>query len=180
MSRSSKQAVPEVKTMNAELFTLTYGALVVDLLKDLESEEEVNIQLQKIGYNIGVRLADDLLSKNPHIGRCTDSHQIAEVISKQALKAYLGVTAHVSLSNMLPNEFSLILDSNPLVEFVEIPPKYSKLCYSQIICGAIHGALEALHLQVNAVLVSDVPDQTEIRVKFIRILREYMPTGDED
>lgn len=90
MSRSSKQAVPEVKTMNAELFTLTYGALVVDLLRDLESEEEVNNQLEKIGYNMGVRIADDLLSKNPNIGRCTDTHQIADVISKQALKSYLG------------------------------------------------------------------------------------------
>ena len=90
MSRSSKQAIPEVKTMNAELFTLTYGALVVDLLRDLESEEEVNIQLEKIGYNMGVRIADDLLSKNLNIGRCTDVHQIAEVLSKQALKSYLG------------------------------------------------------------------------------------------
>uniref|UniRef100_A0A914ZFR8 Trafficking protein particle complex subunit n=2 Tax=Panagrolaimus TaxID=55784 RepID=A0A914ZFR8_9BILA len=180
MSRSTKQAIPDVKTMNGELFTLTYGALVVDLLRDLESEEEVNIQLEKIGYNIGVRIADDLLSKNPNIGRCTDTHQIAEVISKQALKAYLGVTAHVSQSNMPANEFSLILDSNPLVEFVEIPAKYSKLSYSQVICGAIHGALEALHLKVNASLVKDVPDPTEIHVKFIRVLHEYMPTGDED
>lgn len=38
--------------MNAELFTLTYGALVVDLLRDLESEEEVNIQLENIGYSM--------------------------------------------------------------------------------------------------------------------------------
>jgi hypothetical protein len=81
---------------------------------------------------------------------------------------------------MPANEFSLILDSNPLVEFVEIPAKYSKLSYSQVICGAIHGALEALHLKVNASLVKDVPDPTEIHVKFIRVLHEYMPTGDED
>ena len=90
MSRSTKQAIPEVKTMNAELFTLTYGALVVDLLRDLESEEEVNIQLEKMGYNMGIRIADDFLSKNPNIRRCTDLHQLAEVLSKHALKTYLG------------------------------------------------------------------------------------------
>lgn len=90
MSRSTKQAAPELKTMNADLFTLTYGALVVDLLRDLESEEEVNAQLEKMGHNIGMRIADDLLSKNPNIGRCTEINQIAEVLSKHALKTYLG------------------------------------------------------------------------------------------
>lgn len=90
MSRSTKQTVPEIKTMNAELFTLTYGALVVDLLRDMESEEAVNAKLEKMGHNIGMSIADDLLSKNPNIGRCTEMHQIAEVLSKQALKMYLG------------------------------------------------------------------------------------------
>ena len=55
--------------MNSELFTLTYGALVLDLIRDYESADEVNGQLDKIGYNMGLRLADDLLAKNPQIGR---------------------------------------------------------------------------------------------------------------
>jgi hypothetical protein len=38
--------------VSSELFTLTYGALVNDLLNDLESPEEVNRQLDKIGYNM--------------------------------------------------------------------------------------------------------------------------------
>lgn len=33
---------------NAELFTLTYGALVVQLVKDYEDYEEVNTQLEKM------------------------------------------------------------------------------------------------------------------------------------
>lgn len=33
---------------NAELFTLTYGALVVQLIKDYEDYEQVNIQLEKM------------------------------------------------------------------------------------------------------------------------------------
>lgn len=40
--------------VNTDLFTLTYGALISDLLGDLESAEEVNRQLDKIGYNMFV------------------------------------------------------------------------------------------------------------------------------
>lgn len=35
-------------TENSELFTLTYGALVVQLIKDYEDYEQVNIQLEKM------------------------------------------------------------------------------------------------------------------------------------
>lgn len=77
-----------------ELFTLTYGALVADLVKDLERPEDVNRQLDKMGYNMGLRIADDLLSKNPQVGRCTDMQQVAEMLSKHALRTYLGRDWH--------------------------------------------------------------------------------------
>lgn len=35
-------------------------------------------------------------------------------------------------------------------------------------------------MEVLVVLVSDVPNPTEIRVKFRRVLHETIPTGDED
>jgi hypothetical protein len=76
--------------ISGELFTLTYGALVAELVRDLESPTEVNKQLDRMGYNIGLRLADDLLAKNPNIGRCTDAHQMADVLAKTAMKNYLG------------------------------------------------------------------------------------------
>lgn len=36
--------------MNSELFTLTYGALVAQLLRDHEDVDAVNAQLDKMGY----------------------------------------------------------------------------------------------------------------------------------
>lgn len=51
---------------------------------------QVNRQLDKMGYNIGLRLADDLLAKNSQIQRCTDMHQVADVLAKVALRSYLG------------------------------------------------------------------------------------------
>lgn len=35
-------------TQNAELLTMTYGSLVIQLLKDYEDVEEVNKQLEKM------------------------------------------------------------------------------------------------------------------------------------
>lgn len=46
-------------------------------------------------------------------------------------------------------EFSLILENNPLLDLVEVPPHLNSLIYSQIIAGAIRGALEALHFKVR-------------------------------
>lgn len=36
------------RSQNAELFTLTYGALVVQLIKDYENYVEVNMQLERM------------------------------------------------------------------------------------------------------------------------------------
>uniref|UniRef100_A0A915NZ42 Trafficking protein particle complex subunit n=1 Tax=Meloidogyne floridensis TaxID=298350 RepID=A0A915NZ42_9BILA len=158
MAKSTKQQQPsDSKMVSSELFILTYGALVNDLISDLESPEEVNRQLDKIGYNMGLRLADDFLSKNPRIGVIAQSNQIGNA----------------------GDEFSLIIDQNPLTEFVEKPVEFKDLCYSQVICGCIRGALEAMHMEVQVTLVADLPDPTELRIKFHRILHESIPAGDE-
>lgn len=64
---------------SGELFTLTYGSLVAQLLKDYENVDEVNRQLERIGYNIGMRLIEDFLARaNP--GRCYDFRDTADKI----------------------------------------------------------------------------------------------------
>ncbi len=34
------------------------------------------------GYNMGVRLIDDFLSRNPNVGRCHDFRETADVLAK--------------------------------------------------------------------------------------------------
>jgi hypothetical protein len=68
-------------TQNAELFAMTYGALVVQLIQDYEDYAEVNKQLDKMGYNIGTRLIEDFLARS-NIGRCADFRETGEVIAK--------------------------------------------------------------------------------------------------
>ena len=68
--------------VNAELVTLTYGSIVAQLCKDYENDYvEVNKQLDKMGYNIGLRLIDDFLAKS-NVGRCSNFRETAEMISK--------------------------------------------------------------------------------------------------
>jgi len=87
MSVNTKQRIGEdiwkLKTekINAELFSLTYGSVVTQLIKDYEDYNEVNKQLEKMGYNIGCRLIEDFLAKT-NIPRCKDFKETAEVISK--------------------------------------------------------------------------------------------------
>lgn len=71
-----------VDKVNAELVTLTYGTIVAQLCTDYDSDYvEVNKQLDKMGYNIGLRLIEDFLAKSGS-GRCASFRETAETISK--------------------------------------------------------------------------------------------------
>ena len=62
MSRQGTR-VTDTKKVSGELFSLTYGALVAQILKDYQNVEDVNKQLEKMGYNIGVRVIEDFLAR---------------------------------------------------------------------------------------------------------------------
>ncbi|KAF5461061.1 hypothetical protein F2P56_020887 [Juglans regia] len=83
--RSGDAIFASVERVNAELFTLTYGAIVRQLLTDLEEVEEVNKQLDQMGYNIGIRLVDEFLAKS-NVSRCIDFKETADVIAKVSMK----------------------------------------------------------------------------------------------
>jgi hypothetical protein len=57
-------------------------------------------------------------------------------------KMFLGVIATVSNWSADGSECSLILDDNPLADFVELPDTCQGLFYCNILCGVIRGALE--------------------------------------
>ena len=50
-------------------------------MRDYEKDEEVNQQLDKMGYNIGVRLIEDFFARSQQ-GRCHDFAQAADVLTK--------------------------------------------------------------------------------------------------
>jgi trafficking protein particle complex subunit 3 len=95
-----------------------------------------------------VRLIDEFLSKS-NIAHCSNYRETADVIAKVAFKMFLGITCEVTNWNQESTVFSLLLpsaDQNPLIEFVELPPQYADLCYCNIVCGVIKGALEMIQV----------------------------------
>ena len=64
------------------------------------------------------------------------------IFFKVAFKMYLGTTPSVTNWSPAGDEFSLILENNPLVDFVELPDNHNTLIYSNLLCGALRGALE--------------------------------------
>jgi hypothetical protein len=168
---------------NAELFTLTYGALVVQLLKDSGDDvDHVNQELHRMGYNIGVRLIDEFLVQSS-VSSCMNFQETAEVISKIGLKMFLGITAEVSSWADEGKTFRLRLPraNNPFIDFVELPAKYARLTYGNLLCGVIRGALEMVQLGVDCVFVSDVlkgDENSEIEVTLREVIQARLEKED--
>mmetsp|Transcript_18852 Transcript_18852/g.32576 ORF Transcript_18852/g.32576 Transcript_18852/m.32576 type:complete len:85 (-) Transcript_18852:47-301(-) len=79
-------------------------------------------------------------------------------------------------------EFALVLEENPLTDFVELPPDCKDLNYCNVLCGVIRGALENVQMAVECsyercVLRGD--DVSEIKVVLKEILADAIPPGEE-
>ncbi|KIV79263.1 hypothetical protein PV11_06831 [Exophiala sideris] len=174
-----------VDKVNAELVTLTYGTVVAQLCTDYEFDyAQVNQQLDKMGYNIGMRLIEDFLAKS-NTGRCGNFRDTAEMIAKVGFKIFLNITPTVTNWTADNKQFSLLFDENPLADFVELPDDgraQDELWFSNILCGVLRGALEMVQMSIEAHFVSDVlrgNDVTEMRVTLIRYIEDEMPPDDE-
>lgn len=64
------------------------------------------------------------------------------LVAQDAFKFFLGASAGVDSWNAESTACTLKLVENPLADFVELPPAYGDLRYSNLICGVIRGALE--------------------------------------
>lgn len=153
---------------NSELVTLTYGALIAQMVKDLDNTDDVNKQLERLGYNMGIRIIEDYLAKTS-TGRCLDLKDTADKI-QGAFKMYLGIQPNVANWSAAGDEFSFIMETNPLTDLVELPEDLKTLRYCNAICGAIRGALEMVQLDVQSWIVqvsANISIRFQISTNFI-------------
>lgn len=186
--RSLKVAAEDIwrnrtEKVNAELFAVTYGAIVSQLCLDFGDDyEKVNQHLYAMGRTIGERLIDDFIARTG-LPRCENMIRTSEVLSKCAFKVFLNITPQVANWSVNRDQFSLILDHNPLSEFVELPQNAMRsLWYSNLLTGVLKGALEMVQMDCDVTFVSDVlrgDPQTEIKIKLNRILRDEIPIGED-
>ncbi|KCV69373.1 hypothetical protein H696_03806 [Fonticula alba] len=137
--------------INAEVVALTYGSLVANLAREALSSgagvAAINTRLDEMGYNIGLRLADDFASRTHSLfantptrrtgdgansvsllRRCADFRETAEIISKVAFKMYLGESPAITdfaLSSPADGNrpaFSLEFVEPPFSSHVMLPP----------------------------------------------------------
>uniref|UniRef100_A0A7C9D993 Trafficking protein particle complex subunit n=1 Tax=Opuntia streptacantha TaxID=393608 RepID=A0A7C9D993_OPUST len=180
--RSGDAIFASAERVNAELFTLTYGAIVRQLLTDLEEVDEVNKQLDQMGYNIGVRLIDEFLAKS-NVSRCVEFKETAEVIAKVGFKMFLGVAATVTNWDAEGTTCSLVLEDNPLVDFVELPDTCQGLHYGNILSGVIRGALEMVSMKTEVTWIRDMlygDDVYELQVKLLKQVPEAYPYKNDE
>ncbi|GAW79809.1 trafficking protein particle complex subunit 3 [Plasmodium gonderi] len=171
----------KLEKVNSELLSLTYGALVSQLLKDLELVDEVNEQLEKMGNNIGIRLIEEFLAKSD-ISFCEDFEETVEVIAKVAFKMFLGISGNVTCVNKEMYIYSINFDRNPLSDFVELPKSLSSLNYCSLLCGVIKGALEQIRIKVNCYFVKDMlkgDDSYEIYIQLLEVMKEEILNDEE-
>eukprot|EP00042_Codosiga_hollandica_P019151 m.58384 g.58384 ORF g.58384 m.58384 type:complete len:180 (+) comp49147_c0_seq2:98-637(+) len=166
--------------ISAELFCLTYGSLVAQLLHDYETDEDVTKQLETMGYNIGVRLIEDFLSHTSS-PKCQDFTDAMTVVVKDGFRIYLGVVPSLTNWSADAKECSIMIDQNPLTTWVELPENHPRLFYSTLLCGVVRGCLEMVNYRVEAKFVKDVlcgDEATEMRVKLLEVLHDSAPSDD--
>lgn len=173
---------------NAEFFALTYGALVAELLRDIEDPVAINLELDRMGHSIGVRCIEEVLAKMSSIQASssldsTKSFRETSDLVQAAFRMFLGVSTESKF--LSETSYTISFTDNPLAVFVELPSAFANipndtikkptLQYSQLLVGMVHGMLEMLQYDVSCRFTSTVlagGETNEILVVLKQVLQE--------
>lgn len=176
---------------NAELFALTYGALVGELVRDLESADEIQQQLDTMGHSIGIRCIEELLAKLMMENNSSNTNGVssspnfvesAELV-KMTFRMFLGVVAETApVVDKPASAYTCTFAENPLALFVELPAPEdggplsgNRLEYSQLLCGIMRGVLEMLQFDVTCRMTASVllgDDTNTMLVELQQVLQQ--------
>lgn len=141
---------------NAEFFALTYGALVAELVRDVEQPALIAGELDTMGHSMGMRAMEEFLAKTDT--RCSSFETSPDVMTK-ALKMFLGISADARWKSAGDNQsktYGLQFTDNPLTLFVELPDEYADLEYNQLLAGFCRGLLEMLQFDCSTAIAQSM------------------------
>lgn len=149
-------------------------------IEDCEGDPEAaNKQLDLIGFNIGTRLIDEFIAKNDN----EPCRSFKDVVEKVALGFKMFAGIDVSLMQKNDQEFMISFKDNPLDLHVYIPDEYKGLSYSNIICGIIRGACEAVNVRIKCYFTSDKlisPNENyEIKIELEELIKKKLIDYDD-
>lgn len=96
---------------------------------------------------------------------------------------FLNATASVSDWNTEGTACSIVIQGNPLTDFVQLPDDLQSLQYNNIICGVIEGALDMINIQVECECSKDTlqgDPSTELRLVLIESRAEQYPFKEDE
>lgn len=149
-------------------------------VEDCEGDPEAaNKQLEQIGFNIGSRLIDEFIAKNDG----EPCRSFKDVVERVALGFKMFAGVDVSLSQRSEQEFAFSFRDNPLDMHVHVPDELRGLSYSNVLCGIVRGACEAVNVRVRCHFVSDKlappADHYEMRVELEELIRKKLVDYDD-
>lgn len=167
---------------SVELFALTYGALVGELLRDLERSDLISAELDRMGHSMGLRGMEELLATQqqqaPDLGAvvaggASGSFPETAAVLQTALKMFFGISTDEAHSRV--DGYSLLFVDNPFTIFVELPDDYAGLEYCALLTGWCRGCLEVLQMDCacemrQSVLKGDAVN--EISVTLNQVIRD--------
>jgi hypothetical protein len=170
------------KTMQSiDVVSFLYGSLIIRLVKDFNNDfNQINKQTEQIGYNIGLRLINDIIASQIERNLDSSNPNLLSTLLTCTLSNFLGLTGELKKVN--EKEFHYLFSENSLALYVEIPENLKGLIYTNIINGVLRGVCEIANFKIESKFIKDKlngDDINEIQINLIEIIEERF-VDDED
>ena len=109
--------------------------------------------------------------------------ETAEKVASVGMKIFLNASGSISEWSPEGTACTIVIQGNPLEDFVQLPDELQSLRYNNIICGVIEGALEMINIQVECESVKDILQgdaSSEIRMVLIESKAEQYPFKEDE
>lgn len=181
--KGGEKAYESMTKVSAELFALTYGSLMTQILADQNCDiEATNQKLEQIGFSMGSRMVDEYFARSPD-GTCKKFSQTGDMIACVACPMFFGLPATCThITDAASPTYCLSLGdpfSAPHTLYQDLPDHLlgnrlpgapadapPPLSPSRLLAGMVRGALEMIFFRATVTVEKEgVWGDSEIRIR---------------